>query len=51
MSAEEKKKAQQLRAYQARQVHHAHVATRRRRDQFVWSAAAVAAVVIASLSL
>lgn len=51
MSAEQKKKAQQLRAYQARQVHHAHVATRRRRDQFVWSAAAVAAVVIASLSL
>ncbi|MDA8579382.1 peptidylprolyl isomerase [Pontimonas sp.] len=51
MSAEEKKKAQQLRAYQARQVHHAHVATRRRKDQFVWSAAAVAAVVVASLSL
>ena len=51
MSAEEKKKAQQLRAYQARQVHHAHVATRRRKDQFVWSAGAVAAVVLASLSL
>jgi len=51
VSAEEKKKAQQLRAYQARQVHHAHVATRRRKDQFVWSAGAVAAVVLASLSL
>lgn len=51
MSAENQKKAQQLRAYQARQVHHAHVAKRRRRDQLVWSAAAIVAVALASLSL
>lgn len=51
MSAEDKKKAQQLRAYQARQVHHAHVAQRRRKDQFVWSAGAAVAVLVASLSL
>jgi peptidyl-prolyl cis-trans isomerase B (cyclophilin B) len=48
---EDKKRSQQLRQYQARQVLHAHVAKRRGRDQVVWSLAALGAVVVSSLSL
>jgi len=51
VAAEDKKRAQQLRAFNARQVLHAHVAKRRGRDQLVWSFAAVVAVVLSSLSL
>ena len=51
MPTEDKKRSQQLRQYQARQVLHAHVAKRRGRDQVVWSLAALGAVVVSSLSL
>jgi peptidyl-prolyl cis-trans isomerase B (cyclophilin B) len=51
VSAAEKIRRAQLRRFEARQVLHAHVATRRKRDQLVWSSAALVAIVVSSLAL
>lgn len=45
----DKARKDQLRQFQARQSFHAHQQTRKRRDQLVWSLAAVVAVTVSSL--
>lgn len=51
MAHDQRAKREQLRIFEARQVTQSAKKLRTRRDQFVWSAAAVAAVVIASFSI
>ncbi len=49
MAQADKVRKDQLRQFQARQSFHAHQQSRRRRDQWVWSLAAVVAVTVSSL--
>lgn len=51
MANDERAKREQLRVFEARQVTQAAKKVRSKRDQWVWSASAAAAVVVASLAL